>query len=273
MKNHQPPALAAKTEYRQRGVGAVEVAATILASLQQAPAPLGVAAIAQDCGFAPSLVHHYLVSLVRTGLASTEGRPARYCLGPFAIRLGLTAVDRIEAQHSSAIFLHQLSFETGEASFFSVWSTQGPVIVRWEQGRRPLTVHARLGIAMPLLHSATGQVFLAWRPPSEGVEAMEKALREIPPSRRSAERQLVLQLVDEARRCGFGTTCGAMLPDVGALSAPVFARDEQLAGALTVLGLLKSFDATPSGPTAAALRRSAAKFSARLGYQGLFYDE
>lgn len=246
----------------------MEVAAAILDVLQQARTALGVSAIARASGFAPAQVHHYLVSLVRTGLASVQGKPARYSLGPFAIRLGLTAVDQIEVQHYSAPFLHELSARTEEASFFSVWSALGPVIVRWEQGRRPLTVYARLGTAMPLLHSATGQVFLAWGPQPDVAQAMEKALREVPPGRRPAERDAVLRLVEEARRAVCGTTWGAMLPEVGAVSAPVFDRDDRLAGAVTVLGLLKTFDASPSGPTARALREVAAAFSAKLGHQG-----
>ncbi len=255
----------------QRGVAAVEVAATILDALRTAPAPLGVTAIAHASGLAPSRVHHYLVSLLRTGLVRKD--ETRYSLGPFAIRMGLTAVDRLDIQHFSAPFLHDLSARTEEASFFSIWSSQGPVIVRWQQGSRPLTVYARLGVAMPLIRSATGQVFTAWGPPSQVADIVAAELRRYPPDQRRAERKAVQRRTEEARRHGCGITRGGMLPEVSAVAAPVFDHKARLAGALTVLGLRRSFDAAPDGAAARAVRTVARQLSAKLGHKlSLIYD-
>ncbi|TWT13895.1 IclR family transcriptional regulator [Reyranella sp. CPCC 100927] len=255
----------------QRGVAAVEVAATILDALRTAPAPLGVTAIAHASGLAPSRVHHYLVSLLRTGLVRKD--ETRYSLGPFAIRMGLTAVDRLDIQHFSAPFLHDLSARTEEASFFSIWSSQGPVIVRWQQGSRPLTVYARLGVAMPLIRSATGQVFTAWGPPSPVADIVAAELRRYPPDQRRTERKAVQRRTEEARRHGCGITRGGMLPEVSAVAAPVFDHKARLAGALTVLGLRRSFDAAPDGAAARAVRTVARQLSAKLGHKmSLIYD-
>src|SRR5207237_1199593 len=151
-------------------------------------------------GFAGARVHHDLVSLVKTGLVQKGGSPARHALGPFAIRLGLPAVDRLEAQHFCAPCLHQVSTKTLEASFFSVWSPSGPMIVRWEQGSRPLTVFARLGTLMPLLRSATGDVYWAWGTSAPVKEAVEKALLQLAPSQRQAERSALALRVADSRR-------------------------------------------------------------------------
>ncbi|MET4575931.1 IclR family transcriptional regulator [Ottowia thiooxydans] len=256
----------AAAEPQQRGVAAVESAAAILDVLHKAQVPLGVTSIAKASGFAPARVHHYLVSLLKTGLVHKEEDPVRYGLGPFAIRLGLTAVDRLEIQHFSAPFLHELSTETGEASFFSIWSPAGPVIVRWEQGLRPLTVFARLGTVMPLLRSATGQVYCAWGPGVAVAEAVERALLQLPPSERAAERAACKVRTEEARRMACGTTRGSMLAEVSAVAAPVFDRDGHLAGVMTVLGLLQGFDASPKGKMAKAVRRVSRQLSEKLGY-------
>jgi len=264
LKGRTPPV-------QQRGVAAVEVAAAILDALRTAPAPLGVTAIAHACGLAPSRVHHYLVSLLRTGLVRKD--ESRYSLGPFAIRMGLTAVDRLDVQHFSAPFLQDLSARTQEASFFSIWSSQGPVIVRWQQGSRPLTVYARLGVAMPLIGSATGQVFTAWGPSSPVADIVAAELRRLPPQQRGAERKAVQRRTEDARHHGCGVTRGGMLPEVSAVAAPVFDRNARLAGALTVLGLRRSFDPSPDGDAARAVRRVARQLSAKLGHKAsLIYD-
>ncbi len=244
----------------------MESAAAILDVLHKAQVPLGVTSIAKASGFAPARVHHYLVSLLKTGLVHKEESPVRYGLGPFAIRLGLTAVDRLEIQHFSAPFLHELSTETGEASFFSIWSPAGPVIVRWEQGMRPLTVFARLGTVMPLLRSATGQVYCAWGQGATVAEAVERALLQLPPEERAAERVACRVRTEEARHMACGTTRGSMLAEVSAVAAPVFDREGNLAGVMTVLGLLQGFDASPKGAMANAVRRVSRRLSEKLGY-------
>ncbi len=235
--------------------------------LHEATAPLGVSAIARASGFAPSRVHHYLVSLVKTGLVRKVGKPGGYVLGPFAIRLGLTAVDRLDVQHICAPYLREISNETGEASFFSIWSPTGPVIVRWEQGLRPLTVYARLGTVMPLLRSATGEVYCTWGADAEVNPAVDKALLQYAPASRSEERERLRKRVRDVRQQGVGTTCGAMLPDVSAVAAPVFDRSGAFIGALTVLGLLQVFDALPQGPNARAVLAASRRFSSKLGHE------
>ena len=250
----------------QRGVAAVETAAGILDVLRRAPASLGVGAIAQACGLSPSRVHHYLVSLLRTGLVRKE--ETRYGLGPFAIRIGLTAVDRLDVQHSSAALLHDLSALTDEASFFSIWSSQGPVIVRWQQGRHPLTVYARLGVAMPLLKSATGQVFGAWGPPRQVSNLLAAELRRLPLAQRRSERERLRVQKRDALRYGCGITRGEVLPEISAVAAPVFDRKSRLAGAFTVLGMRRRLDVSPSGQAAHAVRETAHRLSVELGYRG-----
>lgn len=245
----------------------MEIAASVLDALHRAQGPLGVSAIAQASGLAPARVHHYLVSLVKTGLVRRSGAPPRYSMGPFAIRLGLAAVDKLEVQHFSAPFLHQVSSRTHEASFFTVWSDPGPVIVRWEQGHRPLTVYARLGTVMPLLRSATGDVFCTWGDEQLIADGLAKALLQYPPSQRSSERAALRERVEHTLHSCCGMTCGALLHDVSAVAAPVFGEHGDLAGAITVLGLLRDFDATPEGFNARCVRSAAEELSRKLGYR------
>lgn len=255
-----------QTMSKQRGVSAVEVAAAILDVLYQARAPLRVIEISRACGFASAQVHHYLVSLVRTGFVRREGSPVRYALGPFAARLGLAAVDTLEIQHVSAPFLQALSDKTAEASFFSIWSPQGPLIVRWHQGQRPLTVYARLGTVMPLLRSATGEVFLAWGDRDAVDVAIENTLLHYPPDQRDGQRVDLDVRRSLARRRGYGATSGGMFKDIDAISTPIFERGGKLAGALTILGLAASIDVSPESTVVAATLDVARDFSAKMGF-------
>ncbi len=233
--------------------------------MHESPLPLGVTELASRAGLSPSRVHHYLVSLTRSGLLAQEPVSGLYGLGTFAVQLGLTAVDRMEMQHLSAGYLRELATLSGESAFFTVWSDQGPVTVRWEQGPRPLTVHGRLGMITPLLTSASGAIYLALHDPAAIEEVMQKELRKLPPRQRDQVEQAARARASDVLTTGVAIVEGSMQANVNAVAAPVRAASGRLIGALTLLGLAP--DCTVSGDSAAAraVKRIATEFSARLG--------
>lgn len=245
----------------QRGVASVEIAGAILNSLRSSQVPMSLQALAALSGMSTSHLHHYLVSLVRVGLVRRD--LGVYALGSFALELGLVAADNLDIQHLSAGWLRQLSAETGESSFFAVSSPQGALIVRWEQGSRPLTVHARLGTVMPILTSATGLVWLSMDP-ENSASVFESELRRIDPALRQTMHEARLLDAAAVRKSGIAVALGSMIGNVNALSCPVISRGSKFAGILTVLGLGGDFNAQPKGSTAKQLRICAASFGDRL---------
>ncbi len=245
----------------QRGVASVEIAGSILLALKGSHRPMSLAQLSAICGMARPRLHHYLVSLVRVGLVRKDGNG--YALGAFALELGLVAADNLDLQHSSATWLRKLSAETGESSFFSVGSPRGALIVRWEQGSRPLTVHARLGTVMPILTSATGLIWLAFDPEhSEGL--FESELRRIEPPSRKIVRDVRLSDAKAAQKAGIAIARGSMIGNVNALACPVVGRSGKFAGVLTILGLGGYFDGAPDGSNAKKLRAYADEFGSKL---------
>jgi DNA-binding IclR family transcriptional regulator len=245
----------------QRGVASVEIAGAILHGLKGSPAPMSLQQLSALCGLTRSRLHHYLVSLVRVGLVRKDRDG--YALGSFALELGLVAADNLDLQHASASWLRKLSAETGESSFFSVGSPRGALIVRWEQGSRPLTVHARLGTVMPILTSATGLTWLAFdRENSAG--NFEAELRRIDPPRRKGVCDARLADAGTALEAGIAVARGSMIGNVNALACPVISRTGRFAGILTILGLGSYFDGEPNGITAKKLRAHAKSFGQGL---------
>lgn len=245
----------------QRGVASVEVAGTILHTLRTSQVPRSLQELANLSGLSPPRLHHYLVSLIRIGLVRRD--PAGYSLGSFALELGLVAADNLDLQHTSATWLRKLSAETGQSSFFSIGSPRGALIVRWEQGSRPLIVHARLGTVMPILTSATGLVWLCFDP-ENSARIFEAELRRIEPSLRQRVREARLLEAAEVRKQSIAVARGSMIGNVNALASPVISRSAKFAGILTILGLGNYFDADPGGNSAKQLRFCATSFGKRL---------
>ncbi|MFC8597118.1 hypothetical protein [Isoptericola sp. NPDC057191] len=109
--------------------------------------------------------------------SATQSRSTgKYDLGPATRRLGGEALRRtnevaIASEHSVA-----LSEATGHSVNLAVWTDSGPMIVRWDYGAHALSLTARVGASLPLLDSASGQVFFAHLPRTMTARALEASL-------------------------------------------------------------------------------------------------
>jgi len=240
----------------RKGVQSVEHAMGILEVFTTAERELTVKELADSVGMPASKTHHYLVSLVRSGiLRQTES--GSYDLGPFALQLGLSSLRRREPIELAVLAAKKLRDTNGETTFISIWGSFGPTIIRYFEGFQPVTVEVRAGLTLPLATSATGKVFLAWG--SESI--LEPAvLRE-----KLSKRRLTI-IRKATRQKGLGVVEGDLLPRIASLSAPVFDQDGKLELTITQLGWTEEFDNSPEGDVAKQLSDCARNLSQELGY-------
>jgi DNA-binding IclR family transcriptional regulator len=149
---------------------------------------------------------------------------------------------------------------TGLAVFLSIWGNRGPTIVLKLDGRWESPMSIRQGYVLPILSSATGQVFQAYLP--EG-DTAELVAREAEMARELGRRALAG--FAEVRATGIAVSDQQLNQGFAAVSAAIFDHDDRLAGALTALGLRAAVDLERAGPTAQAVAVAAARISRALG--------
>lgn len=247
---------------RQKGIASVETAIDLLRIIEAAGQPIALKDIAAAGRLSTAAAHHYLVSLVRTGLVRQNPANSHYELGQYALQLGLTALRGLDLVETASDALRQLRDQTGESCFFSVWGSHGATIVKYLEGIHAVTVEVRLGLVLPLLGSATGAVYLTWLPDAILKPMLDQEAGATPASRTKQVRQIRTQV----RQDGMGLTQGGLLPRIAALASPVFRHDDELAGVLTVLGWNDELDLAPDGVPARILQQQARDVSARLGH-------
>ena len=149
--------------------------------------------IAAAADMPASKAHRYLVSLIRSGLVEQDPLSSRYTLGPFALNLGLVALGRLDRVRLGLSAIADLRDAINETTALAVWGGQGPVIVRWERPRRPITVNVITGATLSLLASAAGRVFAAWLPPAQ-IEPVLEAFPQAAVMVRAYDRRQVIAL-------------------------------------------------------------------------------
>ena len=148
----------------KHGVQSLEIGMGILRAMADGQRSMMLKDIAAAADMPASKAHRYLVSLIRAGLVDQDPMTSRYDLGSFALSLGLVAVDRLDRVRLGLNAITEMRDEINQTTALAVWGDRGPVVVRWERPRRPITVNVTTGTALELLSTAAGRVFAAWMP-------------------------------------------------------------------------------------------------------------
>lgn len=250
----------------KHGVQSLEVGMNILKAMATGRRSMMLKDIALAADMPPSKVHRYLVSLIRSGLVEQDRLTSRYDLGPFALNLGLVALDRLDRIRLGLNAITELRDRSNETISLAVWSENGPVVVRWERPRRPVTVNVVTGTNLQLLTSAAGRVFGAWLPEHQ----TEALLRREIESGKSPDGITTLAearaLLAEVKAQGMAIISNHYFArGVEAAAAPVFNFKNEITMAISVVGVEGSLDLGAESRTLAELRRSAQALSTRLG--------
>lgn len=252
------------------GIQSVEVGFGLLEVLGRAEGPLMLRDLAKAAGMSAAKAHRYLVSFQRLQLVAQDEASTRYDLGPAALKLGLAALERLDAVRLARKRVAQLMDEIGHTLALAVWGNHGPTVVHWEESPQAVTVNLRLGDVMPLLSSATGQCFAA-HAPREAVapmlkEEMARAQRQgrvdVPTTMTAARA-----LLGEVKERGMARVVDTLLPGIVGFCAPVFDADGHMALGIVALGATGTFDAEWDGAVGKPLRLAAQQLSRDLGHR------
>jgi len=159
---------------RRQGIQSVGIGLRVLEVLAAQNGAAALGAIAQASDLSASQAHRYLASLIAAGMARQDTATGRYELGPGALRLGLAALSRMDSFREAAIALTDYVAETGRTVQMGALGPTGPIVVRWIMGTPAISTSLMVGSPLPLLSSATGHVFLAFRPEAATRQMVER---------------------------------------------------------------------------------------------------
>jgi DNA-binding IclR family transcriptional regulator len=152
--------------------------------------------------------------------------------------------------------LPDLCAQTGLTALLSVWGNAGPTVVRWERAAGFIVTTLGLGTTMPLIGSATGQVFLAHSP----VAVIEAKLT----AEGAAYKDSVVQdLIAQVHSAGFGCVAGDLIPGLAAVSAPVLNSQNHIEAAVTLIST-DSAIVSKDCPQVSALKAFCASLSVQM---------
>lgn len=248
----------------RKSIQSVETGVRVLEALISCPggcAPLRD--IAAAAAMSRSQAHRYLLAFINTGLVQQEAADGRYSLGPMALKVGLSALARLDVIRITTAFLRQLADDLQTTGLLTIWGDYGPTIIRWLDGGVPIATSLHVGSVLPIQHSSAGLTFMAFQPP-----ATYEILLERERSARVALDEKDLQSkLDEIRKQGFAKVDGQVVPGLAAMSVPVFDMQGKMVAVIGVLGRMSDAQFFCQR-NIDKVKAAAFESSAALGWQG-----
>jgi len=226
----------------KHGVQSIEIGMQVLRALAGGDRAMMLKDIAAAAGMPASKAHRYLVSLIRAGMVEQDRGTSLYDLGPLALHVGLAAIDRLDRVQLGLNAIAELRDQVNETTALSVWSDNGPIIVRDERPRRAITVNVVTGTALDVLSSASGQIFGAYLP-----------------------REQISHLIEAELKDGRAPADCKSWPAIEAIGEPVFNAAGSITLTMLVVGIQGMFDMSADGPVVRQLKLAANQLSERLG--------
>jgi len=249
-------------EKQVRGIQSIEIGYRVLLALQAGPKDVSLRDIAERAKMTASAAHNYLVSLVRTGLVVSDQRGS-YRLGPSAVALGLTALKHVtpyDVAHAEALHLHDA---IGCGVAILTWSDEGPIIVFKKEGVHRGQYVLRNG-HVPILTTGGGNVFIAYLAEKVTKPIVQAEMRaKGRPAREYAHVRAEIR--DQVLRHGYSARRLETLPGYGALSAPIWDPNDEVAYALTLTGPAEQLDFKADGRHIRLLLERSRRASMQLG--------
>lgn len=230
----------------RQGVKSVEVAARILQALMTGQISLPLKDLSRETRLPAAKLHRYLTSLIRSRLVQQDSKTRQYKLGGFAMEIGAAAMHSSEAMTDAMRKQRDLRDAIDETITLSIWSSQGPIVIRVEESSRSVLMTVRTGTLLPICATAAGIVFSTFLPAYLTTEITKQEI-EAPTGDNEpivsslAELEKVKALVGKEM---YFVNKGHLLAGVAAIATPLFDNAGHIVGVLSAVGRQGNFTPT-----------------------------
>jgi DNA-binding IclR family transcriptional regulator len=246
----------------------IVIGVRLLQAVSRMNGPATLTEIAQRTGMSISRAYRYLTSLTQTGLLTHELETGKYDLGPAAIELGIAAMARVDMIRVASDVMRQLTEQVHLVSILVVWGSNGPTVIKWEQGRLDLSVRIREGLNLPMPITASGRLFMTYLDAKEVQPLLErdiKAWNASAPAKKKLDKKAIEAIRKDVLKHGLAYTSGMRTPQTAAIAGPIFDPDGRLSMTISLVGVVGTFDTSFDGEPARALKAATERLSHMVG--------
>lgn len=260
-----------KQESKPQVIDAIDRAMAILECISKHRSELGITELSRELGMHKSTVFRLLTSLEAWGVVDKDEKTQRYNLGPKILYLAAAYLSSVDIRDKAKSSMEKLRARTKET--VSLFTPVGERCVCIDRLESPLDLRTvvNIGDQVPLRTCSSGKVLLAFMP-----EHLRNGLLSVAPGGSPSQPADVDPEIEEGllaliRERGYAISHREPVPQVSAVSAPVFNASGEVIAALTLSGPTVRFGPEHATQHAKVVKQAAVEISMQMGY-GMHLD-
>lgn len=247
-----------KRKNTPQGIQSVENAFLILDTIKKNPDPLTLSDVSRMTNMSKSRVQKYIISLLKLNVLDRNEKDFTYSFGSKLLEIGLHAFKSYDIIEISGRYLKQIRKQLKQTSALNIWTHNGPVVVKSEPSGAPVSVDIQIGYQPPILKSATGKCFAAFKD-SLTIQSLIDA--EI--VKYKLNEDMVKEELKEIKENGYSYRKATHkgVPGGVAITCPVFNSSGEILAVLSVIGFSDELNTAPNSKEVKTLKEIAHNLS------------
>ncbi|MDE6929183.1 MAG: IclR family transcriptional regulator [Lachnospiraceae bacterium] len=239
----------------------------ILKLVSKRPDGITLDEICQELDLPKTSAYDIVVTLVETGMILvSRGQKQRYRIGLTAYRIGVSYTNNLDYIRTIEPVLKDFSREVGKTVFFGVRSDDEIVYLCKFEPENPIITTATVGTRNPIYCTSLGKAILAFTEEEEKEKVLDKIIFSKKTEQTITTRAALKKELEQIQKKGYALDAREVEEHMECVGAPVFNRDGEVLGAISVSSLYKpTEDYETLGRT---VREKAREVSKLMGFLG-----
>jgi IclR family KDG regulon transcriptional repressor len=252
-------------------IQSVVITGQIIEALAAAGQPMRLTALAGQLGEPKAKMHRHLSTLKHLGFVDQDAKTETYRLGLKLVYIGQSAIDQFDLRRLAEPYMSRLRDLTRQTVVLSTPASGDAIINAVVESPNLVTISVRLGYRLPAHASAQGRLNLAFAPLAVQQRILARKLQAFTP-RTMVDPAKLRERLSQIRQQLFDVSMDETLLGISAVAAPILNFDNELVGAIAIVGTTQDVH-EPVDPEQLKLLRACTKaISLRLNstaYEGL----
>lgn len=252
-------------------IQSVVMTGQIIEAMAAAGQPMRLTALANQLGEPKAKMHRHLSTLKHLGFVDQDPKTETYRLGLKLVHIGQAATDQFDLRRLAEPYMTRLRDLTHQTVVLSTPASGDAIINAVVDSPNLVTISVRLGYRLPAHASAQGRLNLAFAPAATQQRVLARKLQVFTPRTLTDPAKLRERLATIRERL-YDVSMDETLLGISAVAAPILNFDNELVGAIAVVGTTQ-YVHEPVDPEQLKLLRACTKaISLKLNstaYEGL----
>jgi len=252
-------------------IQSVVITGQIIEALAAAGQPMRLTALASQLGEPKAKMHRHLSTLKHLGFVDQDAKTETYRLGLKLVYIGQSAIDQFDLRRLAEPYMSRLRDLTRQTVVLSTPANGDAIVNAVVESPNLVTISVRLGYRLPAHASAQGRLNLAFAPAAVQQRILARKLQAFTP-RTLVDPVKMRERLTQIRQELFDVSMDETLLGISAVAAPILNFDNELVGAIAIVGTTQDVH-EPVDPEQLKLLRACTKaISLRLNstaYEGL----